>query len=173
MTDAEKNRQLRARSLNASACRKGMPRPLALLRPCWTAFLRILRCQHCPSDGGKSCRHVGISAAISCFTVLTCTVTLAQEFPPDVDRGRMVYEQHCQACHGAGGWGDGPKADSLRVPPTNFHRPSSLIKSDEEMLRIIEHGVVFSAMHAWQGTLTEGQIQDVLSYIRLLSRQAR
>lgn len=102
-----------------------------------------------------------------------CSFLQAQEFPADVTRGKAVYERHCLACHGAGGWGDGPDAGSLKIAPANFHRFSSYLKSDEELLRAIEYGVVFSPMHSWQGKLTEGETQDVLSYIRLLSQQAR
>lgn len=98
---------------------------------------------------------------------------MAQDYPPDVKRGKAVYERHCLACHGAGGWGDGPKAGSLKVAPANFHRFSSFLKSDEELLRTIEHGVVYSPMHSWRGELTDGEMQDVVEYIRLLSQQAR
>jgi len=97
----------------------------------------------------------------------------AQEYPPDITRGKGVYERHCQACHGVGGWGDGPDAQALKVPPANFHRFLSFLKSDEELLRTIEHGVVFSPMHAWRGQLTDGEMQDVVAYIRLLSQQGR
>ena len=95
----------------------------------------------------------------------------AQEYP-DVSRGKAVYERHCQTCHGAGGWGDGPEASELKVAPADFHRFRSFLKSDEELLRTIEHGVVFSPMHAWRGQLTDGEMLDVLAYIRLLSQQA-
>ena len=95
----------------------------------------------------------------------------AQEYP-DVSRGKTVYERHCQTCHGAGGWGDGPAAAGLKVAPADFHRFRSFLKSDEELLRTIEHGVVFSPMHAWRGQLTDGEMLDVLAYIRLLSQQA-
>lgn len=97
----------------------------------------------------------------------------AQDYPADVKRGKGVYERHCLACHGAGGWGDGPKAGSLKVAPANFHRFSSFLKSDEELLRTIEHGVVYSPMHSWRGQLTDGEMQDVVEYIRMLSQQAR
>ncbi len=97
----------------------------------------------------------------------------AQEFPPDAANGKAVYERHCLSCHGAGGRGDGPDAASLRVPPANFHRFKSFLKSDEELLRTIEHGIVFSPMHAWQGQLTETERQDALAYIRLLVQQGR
>ena len=96
---------------------------------------------------------------------------MAQEFPADVNRGKTVYEQHCLRCHGIGGWGDGPEAGSLKVAPANFHRFGSYLKSDEELQRAIEHGLIFSPMHSWQGRLTETEIRDVIEYIRLLSQQ--
>ena len=102
-----------------------------------------------------------------------CGSATAQDFPPDVNRGKAVYERHCLACHGHGGWGDGPDAAALTVPPANFHRFKSFLKSDEELLRTIEHGIVFSPMHAWQGQLTETERLDVLAYIRLLVQQGR
>ena len=97
----------------------------------------------------------------------------AQDYPADITRGKAVYERNCQACHGAGGWGDGPDAKTLKVAPANFHRFASFLKSDEELLRTIEFGVVFSPMHAWRGQLTDGEMQDVVAYIRLLAQQER
>ena len=97
----------------------------------------------------------------------------AQDYPPDIARGKAVYTQHCLACHGTGGWGDGPAAAALIVAPANFHRFRSFLKSDEELLRTIEHGVVFSPMHSWRGQLTDGEMQDVVAYIRLLSQQGQ
>lgn len=97
----------------------------------------------------------------------------AQDYPPDIARGKAVYTRYCQACHGPGGWGDGPAAASLKVAPANFHRFRSFLKSDEELLRTIEHGVVFSPMHSWRGQLTDGEMQDVVAYIRLLSQQGQ
>lgn len=107
-------------------------------------------------------------------TAMTCSSFLhAQDFPADVARGKAVYERHCQRCHGPGGWGDGPDAASLTVRPANFHAFRSFLKSDEELLRTIEHGVVFSPMHSWRGQLSDGEMQDVTAYIRLLSQQGR
>lgn len=97
----------------------------------------------------------------------------AQDYPADITRGKDVYQRHCQACHGVGGWGDGPDAKALKVAPANFHRMMSFLKSDEELLRTIEHGVVFSPMHSWRGQLTDGEMQDVLAYVRLLAQEGR
>lgn len=105
--------------------------------------------------------------------LITPVFVTAQDYPADVTRGKAVYERHCLACHGVGGWGDGPNAGALKVAPANFHRFNSFLKSDEELLRTIEHGVVYSPMHSWRGQLTDGEMQDVVAYIRLLSQQGR
>lgn len=100
---------------------------------------------------------------------LTMPFLYAQEYPSDLARGKAVYARQCQSCHGDRGYGNGPAADSLTIAPADFHRVRSFLKSDEELLRTIEHGVVFSPMHAWRGQLTDGEMQDVLAYVRLLS----
>ena len=112
-----------------------------------------------------------VTLSMGIIGLLFAPLLQAQEYPADITRGKGVYQRHCQACHGAGGLGDGPDAKDLKVAPANFHRFSSILKSDEELLRIIEHGVVFSPMHAWRGRLTDGEMQDVVAYIRLLAQQ--
>lgn len=111
--------------------------------------------------------------SVALLPYLLGTAAHAQEYPADLARGKAVYERHCQSCHGASGYGDGPAAAGLKVAPANFQRFRSVLKSDEELLRTIEHGVVFSPMHAWRGQLTDGEMQDVVAYIRLLSQQGR
>jgi len=118
-----------------------------------------------------SALRITLSMGIICL--LFAPLLRAQEYPADITRGKAVYQRHCQACHGAGGWGDGPDAKALKVAPANFHQFASFLKSDEELLRTIEHGVVFSPMHAWRGRLTDGEMQDVVAYIRLLAQQGR
>lgn len=46
---------------------------------------------------------------------------LAPRTAPDVARGKALYAQHCAACHGADGKGDGPAAKGLEPAPSNFH----------------------------------------------------
>jgi mono/diheme cytochrome c family protein len=119
---------------------------------------------------------VGHRVCISFVLAVMSTASVplwAQDYPADVSRGKSVYERHCAACHGAQGYGDGPNALLLTIAPANFHRPGSFLKSDEALLRMIEHGGVFSPMHSWRGRLTDGEMQDVLAYIRVLSQNAR
>ncbi|MBI3603068.1 MAG: cytochrome c [Nitrospirae bacterium] len=100
-------------------------------------------------------------------------VPLAQELSGNVLDGKMIYEWHCVRCHGAGGWGDGPQARELRVPPANFHAPAVQMKSDEQLLTSIEFGLVLSPMHGWRGRLTEQEMQDVVAYVHLLAQRGR
>ena len=46
---------------------------------------------------------------------------LAPRAAPPLDRAKALYAQHCAACHGAEGHGDGPAAKRLEPPPSNFH----------------------------------------------------
>lgn len=40
---------------------------------------------------------------------------------PDLDTAPVLYTQHCAACHGANGDGNGPYATTLDPRPTDFH----------------------------------------------------
>ncbi|QHS10973.1 c-type cytochrome [Sinimarinibacterium sp. NLF-5-8] len=47
-------------------------------------------------------------------------VPLAPKTVPDLVQGARDYAQHCAACHGAAGDGQGPLAASLDIPPIDF-----------------------------------------------------
>ena len=105
-----------------------------------------------------------------CLGLLPTGSAAAQDLNGDLHRGKAVYEQYCQRCHGPKGQGDGPEATWLKVPPANFQRASSYLKSDEDLLRTIEFGVVFTPMHSWTGRVSEGQREDVVAYIRTFAQ---
>ncbi len=113
---------------------------------------------------------------LTCAAVLLAASRLAAapaDLPEDVVMGRKVYEQHCQKCHGASGQGNGPQAQWQYLPPANFLAPASALKSDEQWIAVIEHGVIFSPMHSFRGTLNYTEIQDVVAYIRQLAERGR
>lgn len=44
--------------------------------------------------------------------------------PPDLERGRRLYMQHCTKCHGASGRADTLEAARLKPPPVSFTDPT-------------------------------------------------
>jgi len=90
------------------------------------------------------------------------------------DRGAVIYQNQCAACHGDTGRGDGPMAANLEHKPadltSNFHQPG---QSGDDYLfwRISEGGMVApfkgtgSSMPAFKFALDDQQRWDVLSYL--------
>jgi mono/diheme cytochrome c family protein len=82
-------------------------------------------------------------------------------------RGKQIFEQLCVRCHGIKLDGRGPDATSLRSAPADLQSLSSRTKSDWELLIIISYGVMYTPMHGYRDVMTEQDIKDVLSFIRM------
>ncbi|WP_234981622.1 cytochrome c/FTR1 family iron permease [Fontimonas thermophila] len=52
--------------------------------------------------------------------IVAYPIVLAPAAPPDLARGQALYAEHCAACHGARGAGDGPLAAGMDPPPIAF-----------------------------------------------------
>lgn len=92
-----------------------------------------------------------------------------------VARGKQVYETHCLECHGeqgkglAGDWRV-RDADGMFPPPPlddsahAWHHPTAAL------LQTIREGSPpgMGKMPAWQGKLSEAEMQDVVAYIKSL-----
>ncbi|UVT20417.1 MAG: FTR1 family protein [Nitrospira sp.] len=48
-------------------------------------------------------------------------LSVAPRRAPDLQQGGKMFAQHCAACHGAQGRGDGPLAKGLEPAPSDFH----------------------------------------------------
>lgn len=56
-------------------------------------------------------------------------------------QGADLYRQHCASCHGSTGWGDGPIADKLKIPPpalTTLSRRNAGTFPTDYVYRIID-----------------------------------
>lgn len=80
--------------------------------------------------------------------------------------GQKLYQQHCLRCHGAKLDGKGPDAASLGVPPVDFHKYLSRVKSELELEVTIRQGRKLTSMHEWDTLLTDQQVYDLIAYIR-------
>src|SRR5215216_2128401 len=92
--------------------------------------------------------------------------------PVAVVRGEALFSQNCAACHGAGGRGDGPSAASLTRPPANLTSGHALMHSDDDYDYWIENGIQGTDMPAFGDKLKDGEIRDVVAYVRSLQQTA-
>jgi mono/diheme cytochrome c family protein len=107
--------------------------------------------------------------------VTPAQVTPAESFPltsPNIERGAQIYLEMCADCHGAGGAGDGPQAESLSNPPTSIG--SFEIARDARLAdwySIVTDGRDDRFMPAFQD-LSDDERWDVVAYALTLSREA-
>ncbi len=110
---------------------------------------------------------IGVALALCLFPSIFPSVAAPSGDP---DRGRVVYDQYCAACHGATGRGDGPASLTLSPRPASLISAGTSAKSDKELLLVIAEGKPRTAMRGWNGTLTIEEQRDVLAYVRTLVR---
>ncbi len=70
--------------------------------------------------------------------------------PPSLQQGAALYRQHCVACHGPEGRGDGPAGVGLEPPPNNFHdRERQFVRSLYGLYNTITLGVNGTGMRGY------------------------
>jgi mono/diheme cytochrome c family protein len=92
-------------------------------------------------------------------------------------RGKAVYDAHCVECHGTSGNGDGPSAPYLVPRPRDFttgkykirSTESGSVPTDDDLIAAVRHGLYGTAMPGWDRILPDGDITDVVQFIKSLS----
>jgi mono/diheme cytochrome c family protein len=88
-----------------------------------------------------------------------------------IEAGKTIYTDNCATCHGDAGKGDGPGGASLSPKPANL---VTLLptKQDDFVYWVISEGGAAAgksaSMVAWNGTLSEEEIWQVIAYARTL-----
>ena len=113
-------------------------------------------------------KHAAILFSFICVLAFTLPVH-SEEAPISPMKGKAIYTEHCARCHGIHGKGDGPDAAALIVPPTNFHRYESRIKSEKALRAAIIWGLAFSPMHGWWEKFSGAELRSLTAYIRQLA----
>ena len=88
-------------------------------------------------------------------------------------RGREIYATYCTTCHGDGGMGDGPTAESLDPAPAAIAHTSQMLGDDYLFWRISEGGAIEpfnSSMIAWKAILNEDSRWDAINYVQALGK---
>jgi mono/diheme cytochrome c family protein len=112
----------------------------------------------------------------SCFLfLLMCPSPALVQTNGDAKAGKQKYDTlGCAGCHGATGKGDGPAAASLNpAKPRDFTNCNVMAaESDENLVKIIKSGGQSIGrspmMPAWDATLNDEGISDLVAYIRSL-----
>lgn len=102
--------------------------------------------------------------AITILTLFWSGLALADA--EQVERGQLLYDQTCIACHGAKGHGAIPGVSDLTKPD------GPLAKSDDELFSSIRDGfrsptsVIEMPHHGGNPALTDEGIWDLIAYLR-------
>jgi len=112
------------------------------------------------------------------FIVVLCAVVLGTAliaYAADAEQGKKLYEQFCATCHGQSGKGDGAAAAALNPKPRDHTDKEYMSKmSDDDMLKVIKNGGASVGksplMPPWGASLKDDQIQDIIAYVRTLSK---
>ncbi len=87
----------------------------------------------------------------------------------DPEAGMLLYQKYCQVCHGVEGDGDGIMTKLMGIMPMDHTNPNETNSIDnEELVKSILDGKG-RFMPAWRGILSQGDVEALVSYIRLLS----
>lgn len=62
-----------------------------------------------------------LASALRAGVIQAWKLSVAPRQPPDLLQGTRLFAQHCAACHGAEGRGDGPLAKGMQPSPSDFH----------------------------------------------------
>ncbi|MBI4516155.1 MAG: c-type cytochrome [Deltaproteobacteria bacterium] len=85
---------------------------------------------------------------------------------PSAARGAAVFREHCVACHGARGDGQGPEAARLERKPADFTDPQFMRgETPYDFFHVISAGKRGAAMPAWQDVLSVQERWDVLAHV--------
>ena len=79
-------------------------------------------------------------------------------------RGALKYEHYCQACHGAGGAGDGSVGLKFNPQPMDLTLPYVQNQSDGQLFYTITHGGV--VMPGYRFALSQDDRWRIVNYLR-------
>jgi mono/diheme cytochrome c family protein len=108
------------------------------------------------------------TAAMALIVVGVVTIAAALDLA-DAPRGKAVYGQYCQACHGPKGQGDGWVM--FYPPVTDLTADRVKSRTDKQLLTTIHQGRSNTAMGSWRLVLSDEERHDVLAYIRTLQKR--
>lgn len=123
---------------------------------------------------GISAASVAVGVAMWQLSVVAYPDTFRRSISPyltvSIAHGKHQFEQHCIACHGAGGLGDGPVASSLPTKPANLSEPHTALHTGGDMYWWLTVGIPKSGMPGFADVMDEQTRWDVINFLRAFSQ---
>jgi putative copper resistance protein D len=89
-----------------------------------------------------------------------------------IARGAPLYREHCTACHGAYGYGDGPAAAALAVRPPNLTEHLSHHR-EGDLFWWLQHGIAGTPMPGFGDRIGDDRLWDLINFLRAQADAAR
>jgi len=124
------------------------------------------------SDRASASEVKALSAKMRQLLISGYDINVSPRRAPDLVRARGLYAQQCTSCHGMTGQGDGPLANSLNPPPTDFlDRSRFRERTLLGLYNTITHGVQGTAMSSYPD-LDENERWSLAFYVGQLATTA-
>ncbi len=92
----------------------------------------------------------------------------------DAAKGKVIYVENCEICHGNAGKGDGAASAVLNPKPTDFTNTALMSKrTANDLFKVVTKGVPNTGMAPYEKMLSEKERWDVVAYIRTFAQKAR
>jgi mono/diheme cytochrome c family protein len=78
--------------------------------------------------------------------------------------GARLYRDHCTLCHGDPANSKSPLVDSLNPPAPQFMKDMADMPENQNFY-ILEHGIRWTAMPAWNTVLNEQQVWQTVTFL--------
>jgi mono/diheme cytochrome c family protein len=97
-----------------------------------------------------------------------------------LNRGARAYMTSCRPCHGALGDGKGPQAVGMSPPPRDLRLgivsfasvPAGSLWRDEDVVRVVRHGLAGTGMRAWTDVSDE-DLSAIVQFVKTLAPRFR
>jgi len=106
--------------------------------------------------------------AVAVNTKTPATTPVPAATVDELASGKKVYESNCIACHKADGTGGRVTIEGKTLNVENLTEDKIKNMPDEKIIGYVMNGVEDEGMPSFKGKLTEGEMRDVVKYVRTL-----
>jgi putative copper resistance protein D len=127
--------------------------------------------------GGLVALLAGLAVAVPPLAIDAYPTTYRRPAVPyvtgSIAHGAALYREHCAACHGNGGRGDGPGAAGLQPRPADLTAAHTGDHTAGDLFWWLSHGIPGSAMPGFADRLGESDRWDLINFVRALAGGAQ